>query len=351
MKKQSEEKHEIMGIDRAAIARIDDIVSEYSLPMLTGQKGFERDLMIAEGIKALELAITDDMVMKIKSLEGNTLGYLTDRDKAPKPPKIAKPKYLPAEIKKVWIAAALMGLRMSGNQVNVIDSRLYVPLAGMIHLVKNYPGLADLIPQLNLKEMDTTTGKAIVNFQASWTLQGRPDSLAGEIPIRCDEYSSVDQVLGKARRKMLARIYEYLTGSAHIPDGEIGEEEPRAAIPQVLPPKKLTEGQGKVSFKRHPAPPVDVTPEAPPQEPDATEPEPAPEEPAQPEEPTGPPQPPADLLPLLIPFVRGPFIKKTYWDCAQSKEGMQYLDFVKEKKPDQVELIDRIIKAWEEYGG
>ena len=58
--------------------------------------------------------------------------------------------------------------------------------------------------------------------KASWKLNGTPDVMEAEIPVRINAGMGSDAILGKAERKMRARIYNRITGT-EFPEGEVGD--------------------------------------------------------------------------------------------------------------------------------
>jgi hypothetical protein len=119
-------------------------------------------------------------------------------------------------------------------------------------LLKEFPGLTDLEINPVIKGVDYVKGSAIVDFKARWKLNGAPQELNGEVPVVCKggaDYVTPDAILGKADRKIKARIHQRLTGSAStLPEGEV--EDGLMAAPAV---KGLLPGRQSFGRKATPA--------------------------------------------------------------------------------------------------
>jgi hypothetical protein len=186
---------------------------------------FERAFCLAAAMRRLRGLVTDQMMADVMALQGSPLGFRTDRDEAG--------GYPLSVVKEVVIEATLRGLRLVGNEVNIIAGRCYVTKEGLLRLVRNWPGLANL--RLDLRAPKIEGDWALVPCRATWTLYGEPRVLdctaERSIPVRVNKGMIVDAILGKAQRKLLARIYEQLCGdAAHLADED---ETPAGADPSA----------------------------------------------------------------------------------------------------------------------
>lgn len=209
--------NELVKIDDAQIAKIDQIVSDYNLATLEDIPGhIAKTLKMAEGIELLEQALNPVIMSKIMRLKGTRLGFRTDERGAEK-------KYDVIIIKRCVIEALFMKLNITGNQFNVIAGNTYVTKEGFTYLIREYKGLTDLIQKIDIDYAAATKFQAIVIYSAAWKLNGQDQSIDERIPVRVNSGMGADAILGKGERKGLARIFRMLTGSAHtnMMDGEI----------------------------------------------------------------------------------------------------------------------------------
>ena len=101
-------------------------------------------------------------------------------------------------------------------------------------MLKNLTGFTDFKPTYDIPEMKP--GRATVNCKATWKMNGKNDSVNCVIPIRVNGNMGADAVLGKAARKLMARVYSQATGT----DITDGEAETITVQPQPEPSKPIT---------------------------------------------------------------------------------------------------------------
>jgi len=223
------------GITEEKLIALEEAVKKYSIANLSNAEVFKPALMLAEGMTILREQLTPDVMKRIDELQGNRLGFRTD--------KRPGERYPPAVVKDCFIEATLMGLRPIGNEFNIISSSPYVTREGLSRLLRDYPGLTDLEIKLDIKAM--REGRAVVFFTASWLLKGSAMELSGEIPVRVNAKMGIDAVLGKADRKAKYRIYNRITGSRH---SMIAEGDADDAIPADFAEKKNGLDAGRRRF-------------------------------------------------------------------------------------------------------
>lgn len=209
------------AIPQAQILQLEAIAEWCESLTRTRVGRFERAFCLAAAMQRLRGLITHQMMADVMALQGTPLGFLTDRDD--------RGGYPVEVVKEVAIEATLRGLRLVGNEINIIGGRCYVTKQGLGRLVRSWPGLADL--RLEVRSPKIEQDWALVPCRATWTLAGQPQVLdcTGEraIPVRVNKGMIVDAVLGKAQRKLLARIYEQLCGDSAnlVAEEEVGMEE------------------------------------------------------------------------------------------------------------------------------
>ncbi|KKL09998.1 hypothetical protein LCGC14_2560230, partial [marine sediment metagenome] len=204
--------------DQDQVGQLEAIVSECNLTALETQGNFQRTFMLAEGMKRIRDLITPEMMQSIMALQGSGLGFLTDKDD--------KGGYPLETVKQITIEAALRGLNMVGNEVNIIAKRLYATKNGLQRLVREWPGLTNFCLSLGIPEPHQSN--CLVEAFATWTLNGKAQSLERRgkeaIPVRRNKEMGDDAILGKAKRKMYAAVYEQLTGmNTDFPEGEVAD--------------------------------------------------------------------------------------------------------------------------------
>lgn len=199
----------IQGEKLSKLAEISNIATEI---MLTKDNPFEQAANMSKAIIAITDSIDDAFLQQnIMPLAGRRLGFRTDKD------------YPLAVVKECFIDATLRGLPSVGNCWNIIAGNSYVTKEGFWYLLKNrIPELTDIKIDLGVPTMKN--GGAVVTAGAKWRLEGKEDSLTAEIPIRVNKMMGTDAILGKAERKLLARVYTQITGT-NLGEGDVQDND------------------------------------------------------------------------------------------------------------------------------
>jgi len=193
-----------------AISELEEVAAHCRCIQHDVASEFRKTFALAAAKKRLGELITDDMMEDIMALQGSSIGFTTDLDSERK-------SYPLSVVKDVAIEATLRGLRMYGNEIVIISGRLYGSQAGMQRLVMEFPGISDL--KIDVREPIMHAAYALVPCVASYIQDGiehTVDCLGGRaIPVRVNKGMIIDAIIGKAKRKLFARIYDSLTGLAH----------------------------------------------------------------------------------------------------------------------------------------
>jgi hypothetical protein len=173
---------------------------------------------------------------KVRTVQDTPLGFRTDRD-----PKLvnkrtgkANEPYDEGTVKDCLIEAMLRGVQLVGNQFNIISGRCYITREGYEYLIRR---LADVTDFSHVEGVPVRKeGGVTIACESRWRKAGQDQELKVIIPVKSDEYSGADQLLGKAARKFLKRCYEQMTGSV-TSDGDVESAAELADVrPQAVPP-------------------------------------------------------------------------------------------------------------------
>ena len=164
----------------------------------------------AQIIMLLREALTDEVLDTIfMPLMNSKVGFRTDRDG-----KINR------KTGRVNVAA-LIGLRPTGNQFNIISGTMYPTKEGYTSLLKKIG--AKYIIDYSQPTVDQQ-GFATFTCKINYEYKGDKNSFSVSATVRTDQYSSYDQLRGKAERRAKKALYEYLTGTDY---GEADETSSR----------------------------------------------------------------------------------------------------------------------------
>lgn len=181
--------------------------------------------LAANVVVSLRDALTDEVMDAIfMPLMNTKVGFLTDRD--PARAKDGKPvqPYNRDVVRDAIIDAAFIGLLPTGNQFNIISSRMYPTKEGYTALLKKL-NVKNIISKTPMQDISPTC--AAVNCKISYSYAGENNSFSIVATIKKDSYSSLDQILGKAERKAKKALFEYVTGC------DYGDADEQSGMPGI----------------------------------------------------------------------------------------------------------------------
>jgi hypothetical protein len=176
-------------------------------------KGFQRAYIIADAIAVLKETLTKEYMKPIMNLQGNKLGFKTDKDNAGGYPEEI--------VKNCLIEAVLFGLQPCGNQFNIIAGNMYATKEGCGYLLSKIQGLKyDVIPEL--PRMNEKSAAVVMNIE--WTINGVTNNKKMDVPVKVNAYMGTDAVIGKATRKARKWLFDTITG-CELPEGDSSESD------------------------------------------------------------------------------------------------------------------------------
>lgn len=177
-------------------------------------QGFERAYVLANATKQLKDLLTKEYMQPIMMLQGNKLGFKTDRD--------TSGGYDENVIKNCLIEAVLTGVQVVGNQFNIIAGNCYITKEGFGYLLNNVDGL-DYEITAKLPRINADSTSAAIVMVVEWSFFGGEKHLKElDIPIRMNKMMGTDAVIGKATRKARHWLYNRISG-LEIAEGDAEE--------------------------------------------------------------------------------------------------------------------------------
>jgi hypothetical protein len=200
----------------------------------TNLLGFERAYATAQSIQVLKELLTEEYMKPIMQLQGNRLGFKTDKDKTGGYPMDA--------VKNCLIEAVLMGLQPFGNEFNIIAGNTYATKEGVGRLLATWRGLKySLICGVPKPASDGKS--AVVEVTIKWTINQESKEETIPISIKMDSYTSVDAMIGKATRKGRAWLLSAISGieivEADVTDAEYLDITPKKNHVEVSKSKEF----------------------------------------------------------------------------------------------------------------
>jgi hypothetical protein len=207
-----------------------------------------RMLAVANGLVQLQDAMSDDAVALVMGLQGHELGFKTDKDSS---------GGYPAEVVKAITVRALMhGAKLINNEFNIISRGLYLTQAFFLRKLREFPGLTDLVIDVDAPDAGTLTGKNrvfLIGGYASCKVNGklvevfcRKTERFGDQRVTVKAYdndTATDGAMGKAKKRIAQKLYERIAGVNLSDDDDTPTdatvtvvETPRKAIEQPAAP-------------------------------------------------------------------------------------------------------------------
>lgn len=171
-------------------------------------------MTLARATQTIRRLLTPAMMQDVMALMGSPLGFRTDRDQE-------DAKYPVEVVRDCLIVGVLRGARPVGNEINIIAGSCYLTKEAYARILSEYPGLTRLRLEVGVPKMVGDVG-ALVPCSASWLLDGVEDSIVcrgtvddpgGPIAVRVNKRMGIDAIQGKAKSKLLRRVYERITGT------------------------------------------------------------------------------------------------------------------------------------------
>ena len=241
-----------------------------------GENSVMAALNVAQGLADLrELFDSPEIKPRILALQDKAIGFRTDKDPTRKVKgKGGQPDYYPTPyewevVRDCCIEATLKGLQLVGNQMNIISTRMYATKEGYEGLIRKQKQITDFSPTIHVPRAAGNGNGVLIECEATWNNDGKPQSIKATIPVKTDDYSTIEQSLGKATRKFLKRCYERMTGNS-IGDGDatevdgdvIRDAEAKPIATEFKPRKKREQSEPTPTAPQSTPPEVIVPPEA-----------------------------------------------------------------------------------------
>lgn len=179
-------------------------------------------------IALLREALTDEVMDKVfMPLMNTKVGFLTDRNGRPNKKGYTAPLYTRDVVRDCIIDGVTIGLLPTGNQFNIIAERMYPTKEGYTSLLRKL-GVKYFID--TSYDKGQAQGFAEIPCKISYEYNGEKNGFTIIATVKKDDYSSHDQLRGKAERKAKKALYEYITGCDY---GEADEQSSATVVDVV----------------------------------------------------------------------------------------------------------------------
>lgn len=162
-------------------------------------------------VTLLREALTEEVMDKVfMPLMNTKIGFMTDHTGKPDKRGNVKPLYSRDVVRDCIIDAVIIGLLPTGNQFNILAERMYPTKEGYTALLKKL-GVRYVIEIGQDKNQNPQYAELACKI--SFSHNGEKNSFTLNVSVVKNDYSSNDQIRGKAERKAKKALYEYITGS------------------------------------------------------------------------------------------------------------------------------------------
>jgi len=203
------------------------IDSEISTVLASNVNGFQKAFVMSSAVNIIKEQLSDEYMEPIMSLQGSSLGFKTDMDTIKKQVNnkwvTEKGPGYPMEIvRECLIDAVFKGLEVTGNQFNIIGGVMYPTREGFGALLDKMQGLKKNFTYTSINQ-PAGQKVAYVKVRIDWQFDGEnPLKQEIEFPIKSNEYTSYDALIGKAERKAKRWLYNTIKGT-DISDGDVND--------------------------------------------------------------------------------------------------------------------------------
>lgn len=203
---------------------------------------WEIDLHFAAYLKEIKDSITPDQLAIIKNLQNTRTGFLTDRPNG---------GYEGEVLKNILIEALTLGVRLRGNEFNILGGNLYVTKYGLARLLDELidKNKYTVIGRENPKITPHSSGYYYLQYDiiVKDSNENIILSFSKTIPVKV-RYSKgdksyelgIDAVQGKAQRKIDNAIYSKLSKKKNLlPEGDV-EDVDMPGVTQISEKVKIS---------------------------------------------------------------------------------------------------------------
>lgn len=193
---------------------MNQLIAECSI-LTSNVTEYEKSLLYGHYLVEIKKQISGKVLEIVKDLMNTGLGFKTDRN--PNDPQCRIKEIYSDEIIKNCVTQAIMhGLRIHGNEFNILGGNFYATKEGLERIVNRNPDLEKkiAIKSRGFKKSPETDIWAL-SYEYEFKLKDRQeikDDTTVYVRGKQGNYEiTLDAVLGKARRKVLKTIYNQMT--------------------------------------------------------------------------------------------------------------------------------------------
>lgn len=165
-------------------------------------------------VQAITEALTPAVVKEVAMpLMNRRCGFLTDRNGKANTKGQILPTYTEDVVRDAIIDAITIGLLPVGNQFNIIGGRMYPTKEGYTALLaKLGVRYTPFIGAPKAKEQDYIVFPCKMTYYLESEAKKEVKNYTADIILPCHPYDGIDQLRGKAERRLKKQLFEFLSG-------------------------------------------------------------------------------------------------------------------------------------------
>lgn len=199
---------------------IEQAVAQCSIEHIKGLPAMQKAIKLAQGVREMRSLLKPDVVENFFiPLQNTTLGFLTDKPEG---------GYGGGIVRDCVIETLIRGFQIVGNEMNIISGRAYFTREGFERRVREFPKLTNIRHHPMIHAMAADGKTALVPYRITYKLDGKEvtfEKIEEErLQVRVNAGMGPDAIMGKARRKALAALFDLLSGTdLATADGDVGD--------------------------------------------------------------------------------------------------------------------------------
>lgn len=200
----------LIAPEDAQVVALDTVAK--SCQLFTGlDNPFANGIRTANAMVQIKAGLTPEIMAPVMELQGNSLGFRTDKDK--------DGGYPVQVVRDALIEAIIRHLPIVGNNFNILAGRFYITKEGFGTLLAQIPGLQYMITP-GIPKITSQGAEATVLIK--WSYNGKKNEQTLTLPIKVNSGMGADAINGKATRKARAWLYAQVTGM-ELEEGDVSD--------------------------------------------------------------------------------------------------------------------------------
>lgn len=205
--------------------RLEKVAGRYVKEISEAER-LRKMMLTARAMEDLRSLLSGELMKSIMSLQNKKMGFLTDK---------TDNGYSEHVVREVVIQALLNGVYPFNNEINIIGGNMMIVQNGWRRKLHELKGM-DAFPTTKFGDLTTAETYFRVPYVTTFKFEGKERRIEANVFVkrdkRTDAYATIDNILGKAERKILQTVYQQIAGSTF---GDLDDDTGGAASSVTTP--------------------------------------------------------------------------------------------------------------------